>query len=150
MAKPETARFGKFSIKLGAGTSPIVYTAPCGFNSKSLQLTKDLTDVNIPDCDDPDAVAWVGRDAASLSASVTGEGVAAAESADVWLEAFENVESVPVKIELVFVSKTITWTGYMHIAQLTIGAESGGRVTLNVEMSSDGELVRDTVLTPGS
>ncbi|MBB4232076.1 phage tail tube protein [Rhizobium mongolense] len=142
MAKPTTARFGKFSVKLGNDADPIIYAAPCGFTSKSLQLTKDLTDVNIPDCDDPDAVAWVGRDAASLSAAITGEGVAAAESAETWLDAWENVDSVPVKVEIFFPAKTITWTGRMHVSELTIGAEQGGRVTMNVSLQSDGELVR--------
>lgn len=142
MAQPTTARFGKFRVLLGNDADPIVYTAPCGFTSKSLTLTKDLTDVNLPDCDDPDKVAWVGRDASSLSASISGEGVAAVESAEKWLDASENVESVPVKIELEFPAKTITWTGLMHISQIEIGAEQGGRVTLNVEMQSDGELVR--------
>ncbi|MBW9113153.1 hypothetical protein JNB88_05760 [Rhizobium cauense] len=142
MAQPTTARFGKFRVLLGNEADPIVYTAPCGFNSKSLTLTKDLTDVNLPDCDDPDKVAWVGRDASSLSAAVSGEGVAAVESAEKWLDAYENVESVPVKIELEFPAKTITWTGLMHISQLEMGAEQGGRVTLNVQMQSDGELAR--------
>lgn len=142
MAQPTTARFGKFRVLLGNDAEPIVYTAPCGFTSKSLTLTKDLTDVNLPDCDDPDKVAWVGRDASSLSASISGEGVAAVESAEKWLDASESVESVPVKIELEFPAKTITWTGLMHISQIEIGAEQGGRVTLNVEMQSDGELVR--------
>ncbi|XKM40327.1 phage tail tube protein [Rhizobium ruizarguesonis] len=77
MAQPSTARFGKFRIMLGNSADPIVYAAPCGFTSKSLTLTKDLTDVTLPDCDDPDAVAWVGRDASTLSASVSGEGVLA-------------------------------------------------------------------------
>lgn len=142
MAQPTTARFGKFTVKLGDSATPVVYTAPCGFTSKSLILTKNLTEVNLPDCDDPDAVAWIGRDAASLSAEVTGQGVAAAESVPTWLAAWENVESVPVKIELVFPAKTITWTGFMQVSVLTIGAQQGGRVTLDVTMSSDGELVR--------
>ncbi|EPE99534.1 phage tail tube protein [Rhizobium grahamii] len=142
MAQPTTARFGKFRVLLGNSATPIVYTAPCGFTSKSLTLTKDLTDVNLPDCDDPDKVAWVGRDASSLSAAISGEGVAAVESAETWLEASESVDSVPVKIELEFPAKTITWTGLMHVSQLEMGAEQGGRVTLNVQMQSDGELVR--------
>ena len=79
MAQPTTARFGKFKVYLGDDGDPIVYTAPCGFTSKSLTLTKSLAEVNLPDCDDPDAVAWVGRDASSLSASVSGEGVLAAD-----------------------------------------------------------------------
>jgi len=142
MAPPVTARFGKFRVLLGDDATPTVYTAPCGFTSKSLTLAKDTTDVNIPDCDDPDAVAWLGRDASSLSASISGEGVAAAESIEKWLDAWENVESVPVKIELEFPAKTITWTGLMHVTSLNPAAEQGGRVTLAVEMQSDGELVR--------
>ncbi|CDM57193.1 phage tail tube protein [Rhizobium favelukesii] len=144
MAQPSTARFGKFRVLLGDDATPIVYSAPCGFTSKSLTLTKDLTEVNLPDCADPDAVAWIGRDASSLSASISGEGVAAAESIETWLEAWENVESVPVKIEIEFPSpaKTITWTGLMHVSSLNPSAEQGGRVTLSVEMQSDGELVR--------
>lgn len=142
MAQPTTARFGKFRVLLGNDASPIVYTAPCGFTSKSLSLTKDLTDINLPDCDDPDKVAWVGRDAASLSAAISGEGVAAVESVEKWLEAWESVDSIPVKIELEFPAKTITWTGAMQVSKLEVGAEQGGRVTLNTEMQSDGELIR--------
>lgn len=142
MAQPTTARFGKFRVLLGNDADPIVYAAPCGFTSKSLTLTKDLTDVNLPDCDDPDAVAWVGRDASSLSASISGEGVLASESVETWLDAWENVESIPVKIEVEFPAKTITWTGFMHISTFTTGAEQGGRATANVELQSDGELTR--------
>lgn len=142
MAPPVTARFGKFRVLLGDGSSPENFTAPCGFTSKSLTLTKDLTDVNLPDCDDPDAVAWVGRDAASLSAAISGEGVLASQSVETWLDAWENVNSVPVKVEVEFPAKTITWTGRMHIATFTASAEQGGRVTANIEMQSDGELVR--------
>ncbi|MBX4992895.1 hypothetical protein ABID08_002068 [Rhizobium binae] len=142
MAQPSTARFGKFRILLGNNAEPIVYTAPCGFTSKSLTLTKDLTDVTLPDCDDPDAVAWVGRDASTLSASVSGEGVLASESVETWLDAWENVASVPVKIEIEFPAKTITWTGLMHVSSLNPSTEQGGRVTMSVEMQSDGELVR--------
>ncbi|WP_313760169.1 phage tail tube protein [Rhizobium sp.] len=142
MAPPVTARFGKFRVLLGDDATPIVYSSPCGFTSKSLTLTKDLTDVNIPDCVDPDAVAWVGRDAASLSASISGEGVLAAESVETWLDAWENVESVPVKVEIEFPAKTITWTGFMHVATFNPSADQGGRVTVSIEMQSDGELVR--------
>jgi hypothetical protein len=146
MAQPTTVRFGKFRVKLGNNGSPDTYAAPCGFTSKSLTLTKNLTEVNLPDCDDPDAVAWVGRDAASLSASISGEGVLAAESVETWLDAWENTDSVPVLIEIEFPAKTITWEGFMQVATFTPAAQQGGRVTVTVEMQSDGELVR--VVTP--
>lgn len=142
MAQPTTARFGKFKVKLGNGATPEVFSVPCGFTSKSLTLTKNLTEVNLPDCDDPDAVAWVGRDAESLSASISGEGVLAAESVETWLDAWENVDSISVEVDVEFPAKTLRWVGKMHIATLNPSAEQGGRVTMSVEMQSDGELVR--------
>lgn len=145
MADPTTVKFGKFRVLLSNGATPPVYAAPCGFSSKSLTLTKNLTEINLPDCDDPDAVAWVGRDAQSLSASVSGDGVLASESVETWLDAQESAESIGVKVEVEFPTKTITWTGLMHIATFTTGAAQGGRATASVEMQSDGELVRTVV-----
>jgi len=143
MAQPVTTKGGKFRVLLGDDATPTVYTAPCGFLSKSLTLTKGLEEVNLPDCLDPDKVPWVGRDASSLSMSVSGEGVLAAESVETWLDAWENTESVPAKIEIEFPAKTITWTGRMHVGTVTMGHPTAqGRVTNNVEMSSDGEMVR--------
>lgn len=147
MAAPTTAKFGKFRVLLGNGASPEVFAAPCGFTSKSLVLTKNLSDINLPDCDDPDAPAWVGRDVESLTASITGEGVMAQESADTWMDAFEDTDSVSVKVEIEMPTTTWTYTGRMHLSSLTLNAEQGGRVQANVEMQSDGELVRTSAAT---
>lgn len=135
MAKPTTIRFGRFLIKLATIAAPTVFTAPCGFTSKSLVLSKNLEEITIPDCDNPDDPAWVGRDVSSLSASVSGDGVLAEESVQAWLTAFNSVEPVPVEIELLLSGgASVTWTGRMHLANLTVGGEQGGRVTISVEM----------------
>lgn len=144
MTAATTIKGGKLRVLLdldGSGT----YEAPCGFSSKSLNFSKGLEDVSIPDCDDPDKVDWVGRDAVSLSISISGEGVLAVESGETWLEAWESVESVPAKIEIEFPAKTITYTGNMHVESLEMGAPNGRRVTNNVSMQSDGEMVRTSV-----
>lgn len=142
MAKPTTVRFGRFLVKLATVAAPTVFTAPCGFTSKSLVLSKNLEEINIPDCDNPDDPSWIGRDVASLTASVTGEGVLAVEAVQTWLNAFNTVEPVPVEIEVLLSgSGSVSWTGLMHLSNLTVGAEQGGRVTISVEMQSDGELV---------
>lgn len=142
MAPPVTARFGKFRVLLGNTADPIVYSAPCGFTSKTLTLGKSLSEVSLPDCDDPDAPVVLGRDVENITASVSGEGVLAASAVPAWLDAYESTESVPVKIEIEFSTGTVTWTGAMHIESLEISAEQAGRVSLNVSMQSDGALVR--------
>lgn len=141
MAPPTTAKFGKFRILLGDGATPEVFAAPCGFTSKSLTLSKNLQEIDIPDCDDPDAIAWIGRDAQNLSAQIQGDGVAAAESVEDWNDAFQNVESVSAKVEIEFSTGTLTYTGLWQVDNLTFGAEQAGRVTLSVSMQSDGEIV---------
>lgn len=141
MAKPTTVRFGKMLLKIATLAAPTVFIAPCGFTSKSLALSKNLEEVNIPDCDNPDDPAWVGRDVSSLSASVSGEGVLAEESLQAWIAAFNSTDPVPVEIELVLAgTASFVWTGLMHVSTVTISGEQGGRITISVEMQSDGEL----------
>lgn len=142
MAQATTIKSGMVRVLLGSGSAPIVYAAPCGFTQRSLTLTKGLEEVNIPDCDDPDKVDWLGRDVSSLSMSVSGEGVLAAESAGDWFDAWESADSVPVRIEIEFPAATHTWTGRMHIETLEMGAANAQRATLNVSMQSDGQMVR--------
>lgn len=143
MADATTLRGGMFRVLLGSGSGPVVYAQPCGFVSKSLTITKATDEFSIPDCDDPDKVPWLGRDATSLSMSISGEGVLAEESVEAWLDAMENPDSIPVKVEWQFPTKLITWTGLMHVTTVT-GAHTTqrGRSTANFEMASDGAMAR--------
>lgn len=142
MAQAVTIKSGMVRVLLGSGSSPIVYSALCGFTQRSITLSKNLEEVNIPDCDDPDKIDWIGRDATSLSMSISGEGVLAEQSVEEWTDAFESVDSTPVKVEIEFPTKTLTWTGYMHIESMEMGAANGGRATNNISMQSDGQMVR--------
>lgn len=142
MAQATTIRGGKVRILLGSGTAPIVYAAPCGFTNRSVTFTKGLEEANVPDCDDPDKIDWIGRDATSLSISVSGEGVLAFESTDTWDAAWQSLESVPARIEIEWPLKTVIWTGRLHIESMELGATNGTRATLNVTMQSDGEFIR--------
>lgn len=141
MAQPTTAKFGQMVISIGDGASPEVFTAPCGFSSKSLTLSKNLQEVNLPDCDDPDAPAWIGRDVASLTATVSGEGVLAEESIETWAAFFTSTDSKNVRIRITTAGGYINYEGLMHLESLSHSADQGGRVTCNVTMQSDGEMV---------
>lgn len=147
MAKPTTTRGGKIRVMLGDGGSPLTYAAPCGLSQRSITLSKGLNEVQIPDCDNPDEVTWTGRDASSLSIAISGEGVLASESIETWVEAWEDVESVDVRVEVEFPVTTYIWTGKMHVETLEIGANNGERATISVSMQSDGEMVRTSEAT---
>jgi hypothetical protein len=141
MAQPTTAKFGKMIISLGDDAVPPVYSAPCGFSTKGVTLTKNLSEVNIPDCENPDDPIWVGRDVTSQSGAITGEGVAAGESLPDWDAAFMSTDPVPMKVEITFDGlgkKTIE--GMWHVESEAITVEAGGRVNLAISAQSDGAL----------
>ena len=90
-------------------------------------------------------VAWIGRDAQNLSATIAGDGVAAAESVQDWNAAFQSVESVDARVEIEFSTGTLTYTGLFQVDNLAFGAEQAGRVTLGVNMQSDGEVIDEWI-----
>lgn len=145
MASATTIKGGKVRVMLGDGASPEVFSAPCGLTQRAVTLSKALNEVSIPDCLDPDKVDWLGRDAASLSMAISGEGVLASESIEEWFNAAESIDSVNVKVEIEFPATTYTYSGKMHVESLEIGGNNGERATVSVSMQSDGEMVRTSV-----
>lgn len=143
MAAPVTARPGRFVISLGDGGTPEAFTAPCGFTSKSFTWSRNLAEVTIPDCDDPDAPFWQSRDVESLSCSVSGEGVLAAEAVPTWLAVLNSLDAVNVQIEITFTNGSILLIeGAMQMESLELGAQQGQRVSINVSMQSDGPMTQ--------
>ena len=141
MAAPNTAKFGAFVVSLESFDSPNVFIAPCGFTSKSLVMGKNLAEIALPDCSDPDLPIWLGRDVQSQTASISGEGVLAAESVEAWLDFYNDADSHECKVEVEFSTGTLQFIGNFHLENLTIGAEQGGRVTINATLQSDGQIV---------
>lgn len=141
MAKPETVRFGKFFVRISDGGEPPVFTAPCGFTSKSFSRSKTLNEVQVPDCDDPDAPAWNERDVQSMSASISGDGVLAKSAIPVWEEALATTESVECEVELLYANgDSDIYTGLFHVESFDITGSLGERVQVSVSMQSDGEI----------
>lgn len=141
MTEGKSIKGGKVRVLLDpTGTGN--YTAPCGFTSKSVAINKGGEDVALPDCDDPDALSWLGRDAVSLTMSIGGPGVLYEESVETWLDAVESGDSIATKVEWEFPSKTITWTGLMQVETFSAEAPDKRRVTTEVAMRSDGKMTR--------
>lgn len=145
MAQATTLSFSKVRIKLGNGASPEVFTAPCGLNTRGLNRTKNANEIDIPDCDDEDAPAWVGREIRSLDWTISGEGVIAAESFQMWEDFFEGQDSKSVMIEFEFPDSPpglIQYTGKAHLTSYNMTANRGEKGAVTVELSGDGAIVQ--------
>lgn len=144
MAQATTLSYSKFRVLVGDGASPEVFTAPCGFNTRSLNRTKELSEIDIPDCDDEDSPAWVGREVKSLDWNVSGEGVLALEAVPTWEEFYDSTVSRNVRIEMEFPGTVgvIILQGRAHLSTYEIGGERGEKTTVSVELTGDGALAR--------
>lgn len=147
MAQAITIPYSKFRILLGNAASPEVFAAPCGLNTRALRRSKTTNEIDIPDCDDEDAPAWVGREVRSLDWSVTGEGVLAEQAVEDWEAFFNSTDSRNVRIEMVFPSTvsgspgTIAKVGRAHLTSFEVTGNRGEKVTVSIELSGDGALV---------
>jgi hypothetical protein len=87
MAQATTVKFGQQYILIGNGATPTeVFEMPCGITSLTRQITTNTADVDIPDCEDPDALVWLGIDVNSKRMTLTFGGILAEEAIEVWDE----------------------------------------------------------------
>lgn len=142
MAAPTTKKFGQLTIYLENPATPGVWTAPCGFTSKAFELSKDLTDVVIPDCADPDLVAYVGREVRSLSWSVTGDGVLALESLTSWRSFADATTAWGIRVDIdgAAGSGSGVWEGKAHLESFSISGDLGEKLQVEVSIQGDGAL----------
>lgn len=138
MAKATTLRASQLLLRIGDGASPEVFSAPCGFTSKNFRIGAQTNDTNVPDCDDEDAPSWLERDTVSKDWGFDASGVHAEES----VALLEGVVGERRNMQVALGSREYTGVGI--ITELTRGAERGGRITINMTVVGDGELVAAT------
>jgi hypothetical protein len=131
-------------VKLGAGSGPIVYTAPCAFTERSIRWEKTTTETDIPDCGDPGLPGWVAVDVISRMLRISGGGILSAENWPVWNTAYEANTPTPARLELVLTgSVTYAYEGLLHITSLEPTANrADGRAQLTIEAVSTGAFLR--------
>lgn len=141
MTKPVTIASSKMLIKVGDGADPEVFAAPCGINSKGFNRSAEANDFAVYDCDSPDDPAWVEREIATLSASVSGSGWMTLLAQEVWDTWYEDGVSKSVQIALLGTT-TRTYQGKFKLTTLNLGGEEKGKVTCEIELQNDGPVTK--------
>lgn len=137
MAQPTVIPGTKLFILLGDGASPETFASPCGLTSQGVDFTASTNTTLIPDCDDPEAPAWEAKDINALSVQVTGTGVMAVESFDIWNDWFQNAEIRNVQIKLDAPSLGY-WVGAFILSSLRYGGARGEKVTIDATLVNSG------------
>ena len=142
MAKPTTFSGSVVALYL-AGTPAGTFQKPCGLTQHSATFTKNMNEIDAPDCDDPDLPAWIAREVSALDFSVTGSGVLAAEAVDDWWAAFNTTESILARIYIGRIDDIENgryWQGRIHVSSFEVTGNRGERAQVSISASSDGEM----------
>ncbi len=149
MAQPTTYKGSLVGIFLEDTGNPGTFLKPCGLSNNSISFTKNLNEVNVPDCDDPELPSWVERETASLSVSVSGSGILAAEAIDTWDAAWRDTTSINARIYVGAATDTVNgkyWEGALHVETFEVTGNIGEKAQVSVSMASDGELTYNNVI----
>jgi hypothetical protein len=144
MAQATTYPFSKFLVKIGDGGSPEVFTDPCGLTTKGFTRSANMNDTNIPDCANPDAPSWLGRDVVSYHGSIAGQGVVAHESFSTWENWWNAATTRNIRIELGNPVE-FAWIMPAKLQDFAVTAERGKKVEMSVALVSDGAVVPQVV-----
>jgi len=141
MAQPTSFNGAKILVKVGDGGSPETFAHPCLINSsRSVQSTASTTESAIPDCDNPEAPAWLEREKDTLSVTITGEGIMdASDTSDyfAWLTS-ENSKNVKAVVNNGGGANEFTFDGKFHLTEFQVSGERKERAQVSITLVSTG------------
>lgn len=143
MAAVNYTRGVKLVLKVSQGSSPETFAALCSINAeRGISFDGSFRDEIIPDCTDPDLMAWVAREAESLSMGVTGGGMS--DKADVhplwtWWTSGDS-KNCQLVLDDATPANVITWEGLFKLTQFELSGNRGEKVTSSITLASDGEI----------
>lgn len=137
----------KILILLGDGGSPEDYAHPCSINAaRDITFEKNLNEDVGLDCDDPDAVTWVTRDAVSKSCTVEGNGKLAIQDLELFETWFNSDESRNARV-IVDVVGGRQYGGRWHCSNFRLGGDRGEKAEVSITLVNDGEILFGPVTT---
>lgn len=144
MAKAKTASGGsQLLIMVGDGATPEVFANACTINAeRGIDLTAETNDINVPDCDDPEAPAWVEREKRSWQGTISGQGVLNTPDIQAyftWLSATTS-RNVRVRVNVLQVDGGGHWSGKFHLTQFNVTGNRGDKVQASITLLSDGPI----------
>lgn len=137
MAQPTVIAGTKLLILVGDGNSPEIFAQPCGLTTAGIDFKASTNTTLIPDCNDPELPAWEAKDVNGLSATVTGTGVMAVESFDIWNDWFQSAEAKNLHIKLDNANLGY-WAGQFILSDLKYSGTRGEKVTIDVTIDNTG------------
>lgn len=131
-------------IKVSDGGGTPVYAHPCLINAaRGIVLTAETNQTRIPDCDDPELIAWIKREKTSISGAINGAGVLHTTDTETYFNWLKSPDSIAVRVELNGVSSVNGggfFAGSWHLTNFELSGDVGEYVQSSLGLESDGDI----------
>lgn len=141
MAAVKHARGVKLLLKVGDGASPEQFTPYCTINAaRGITFSATTNDFAVPDCTDPDMIAWLVREKTDLSANVTGAGILNTPDVEDMFDylADENSRNCQIVVDVPSADGGVIFEGAFHLTEFSITGDRGAKMESSVTLVSDG------------
>jgi len=143
MAAVKHARGVALLLKVGDGASPEVFATYCSVNAaRGISFTSATRDFAIPDCTNPDQIAWLAREKESLSVGVTGAGMLNTPDVEdffTWWKS-EDPKNCEIVVDVPSVDGGVVFSGAFHLTDFEITGDRGAKQEISLTLASDGEV----------
>lgn len=131
-------------LKVSDGAGSPTYAHPCLINaSRGITFTAETNDTRIPDCSNPELIAWLKREKISLSGSLSGSGTLNTTDTEAYFNWVKSPDPKAIQIELSGVSVGNGggyFSGDWHLTQFEITGEVGQYAQSALTFLSDGDI----------
>lgn len=126
----------------GAGTP--VFAHPCLINaSRGITLTAETNQTRIPDCTDPELIAWIKREKVSISGALNGQGVLNTTDTEFYFDWLKSAD--PIACRVILNGVTLAngggrFNGDWHLTTYELSGDVGEYVNASLSWESDGDI----------
>ena len=144
MVAVPTIKGTQLRIMIESQDTPGTFVHPCLINTqRGIQWTTTGNDEEIPDCDDPDAMAWVQHTKMGISGTISGAGKLDKTAVEDFFDWINSDDARNVKID---VGDAGVWDGLWKLTDFQITGDRGVVAEATITMKSHGP----QVFTPGA
>lgn len=145
MALAKVVRGTKLLIKVSDGATPTpTYAHPCLINAaRGIVFSAETNQTRIPDCSDPDLIAWVKREKVSIGGTINGAGVLNTTDTEEYFTWVKASTTKVVRVELNGVAGADGggyFAGSWHLTNFELTGDRGEYVQCSIALESDGEI----------
>lgn len=142
MALAKVVRGKNLLIKVSDGGGTPVFAHPCLINAaRGIVFSAETNQVRVPDCDDPELIAWLAREKVSIGATVNGAGVLHSTDTEFYYNWVASSDPIAVRVELSGVTLANGggyFSGLFHCTNYELTGDLGDHVQCSIGLESDG------------